>query len=126
MVQRGPEHDLALRHGALAELTSQVTRLSSDADYDAVLTVKARRDRLDAVIEQPAADSEFTPGSRSFLGVAEGGHPSRPLSFPPRDEGPLRDHCVVLDPPSGCPSSSHSCTAMGQCVPRHRAIAWSR
>jgi len=35
--------------------------LTFESDYDAVLTVKARRDRLDAAIASMAADSEFTP-----------------------------------------------------------------
>ena len=35
-------------------------RLAFDSDYDAVLTVQARRDRLDAAIAAMAADSEFT------------------------------------------------------------------
>ncbi len=35
--------------------------MTFESDYDAVLTVKARRDRLDAAIATMAADSEFTP-----------------------------------------------------------------
>ena len=35
-------------------------RVAFDNDYDAVLTVQARRDRLDAAITTMAADSEFT------------------------------------------------------------------
>jgi len=35
-------------------------RLAFDSDYDAVLTVAARRDRLDAAITVMAGDSEFT------------------------------------------------------------------
>ena len=55
------KHDAWLRHDALPQLTSPATRLSFDSDYEAVLTTKARRDRLDASIEQMARDSEFTP-----------------------------------------------------------------
>ncbi len=55
------DHDFWLRHDALAQLTGQGTRLTFDADYEAVLATKARRDRLDAQIEAMAADSEFTP-----------------------------------------------------------------
>ena len=53
--------------------------MTFEADYDAVLTVKARRDRLDAAIAAMAADSEFTPwcagwgvcaGSRTLTGFA--------------------------------------------------------
>jgi transposase len=55
------KHDTWLRHDALPQLTGRATRLAFDADYDAVLAVKARRDRLDTAIEQMAADSEFTP-----------------------------------------------------------------
>jgi len=65
------QHDLWLRHDALVQLTSPATRLSFDADYDAVLNVKARRDRLDAAIEQLAANSEFTPVVRR-LGCLRG------------------------------------------------------
>jgi transposase len=54
------KHDVWLRHDALPQLTSRATRLTFDADYEAVLTMKARRDRLDAAIEEMAADSEFT------------------------------------------------------------------
>ena len=36
-------------------------RMAFDAEYEAVLSVKARRDRLDRAIEELAADSEFTP-----------------------------------------------------------------
>jgi transposase len=55
------KHDLWLRREALPQLTDPPTRMSFDSDYDAVLTVKTRRDRLDTSIEQMAADSEFTP-----------------------------------------------------------------
>ena len=44
-----------------AQLDATATRLTFESDYDAVLTVKARRDRLDEAIEVMAADSEFTP-----------------------------------------------------------------
>ncbi|MDQ2628242.1 MAG: IS110 family transposase [Actinomycetota bacterium] len=55
------KHDIWLRHDALRRLPSDAaTRLTFDADYDAVLTVKARRDRLDTAIEETAADCEFT------------------------------------------------------------------
>ena len=40
-------HDVWLRHDALPQLTSPATRLSFDSDYDAVLSVRARRARLD-------------------------------------------------------------------------------
>ncbi|MBB4136257.1 transposase [Gordonia humi] len=49
-----------LRTEALSHLPAGPTRLAFDADYDAVLTVSARRDRLDSQIEAMAADSEFT------------------------------------------------------------------
>ena len=54
-------HDFWLRHEALPQLTARGTRLAFDSDYDAVLSTKARRDRLDAQIEEKAAESEFTP-----------------------------------------------------------------
>jgi transposase len=55
------KHDAWLRHQALRQLTARATRLAFDSDYENVLAVKARRDRLDAAIEQMAAASEFTP-----------------------------------------------------------------
>jgi transposase len=54
------KHDTWLRQEALPRLTSKATRLTFDSDYETVLLTKARRDRLDAAIEQMAADSEFT------------------------------------------------------------------
>jgi transposase len=54
-------HDTWLRHDALPQLTERATRLAFDADYEAVLAVKGRRDRLDTIIGQLAVDSEFTP-----------------------------------------------------------------
>lgn len=55
------KHDTWLRAEALDRLTSRATRLSFDADYETVQVTKARRDRLDAAIDQMAANSEFTP-----------------------------------------------------------------
>ncbi len=55
------KHDAWLRHQALPQLSGRATRLAFDSDYDTVLVTKARRDRLDAAIEEMAADSEFTP-----------------------------------------------------------------
>jgi transposase len=55
------KHDMWLRREALPRLAAPATRTTFDSDYDAVLATKARRDRLDAEIEQMAADSEFTP-----------------------------------------------------------------
>lgn len=65
------KHDIWLRHEALPQLTSRATRLAFDSDYDTVLATKARRDRLDAAIEEMAADSEFTPVVRR-LGCLRG------------------------------------------------------
>jgi transposase len=50
-----------MRHEALPQLTGKATRLAFDSDYETVLAVKVRRDRLDAEIGEMAADSEFTP-----------------------------------------------------------------
>jgi transposase len=55
------KHDVWLRRDAQPRLTTRATRLAFDSDYDAVLVAKARRDRLDAAIEEMAAASEFTP-----------------------------------------------------------------
>jgi len=55
------KHDTWLRNEALNQLKTRATRLTFDSDYDNVLTVKARRDRLDLAIGEMAADSEFTP-----------------------------------------------------------------
>ena len=46
------KHDAWLRHEALPQLTDRATRLAFDSDYETVLAVKARRDRLDAAIER--------------------------------------------------------------------------
>ncbi|MFA6575851.1 MAG: transposase, partial [Nocardioides sp.] len=58
------KHDLWLRHEALGQLTrtaGRATLVAFDSDYDAVLAVKARRERLDTAITEIAVDSEFTP-----------------------------------------------------------------
>ena len=52
-------HDAWLRRQQLRR--TQTTQLTFESDYDAVLAVKARRDRLDKNITEMAADSEFTP-----------------------------------------------------------------
>ena len=54
------KHDAWLRHQALPLLTSPPTRLAFDSDYEHVLVVKARRDRLDAAITAMAAQCEYT------------------------------------------------------------------
>jgi transposase len=63
-------HDMWLRHVG-RELSAPATRATFESDYDAVLTVRARRDRLDVLIEQMAADCEFTPVLRR-LGCLRG------------------------------------------------------
>lgn len=65
------KHDRWLRSDAVAQLTSQATRMGFDADYEAVLATRARRDRLDTTIEQMAGDCEFTPVVRR-LGCLRG------------------------------------------------------
>ena len=52
-------HDMWLRQTG-RELGSVATRMTFESDYDAVLSVKARRDRLDDAIAQMAADCMFT------------------------------------------------------------------
>jgi transposase len=54
-------HDTWLRREALGQLRTRATRLTFDSDYEAVVMVKARRDRLDTAITEMAGDSEFTP-----------------------------------------------------------------
>lgn len=54
-------HDRWLRSEAAPQLRAPATRMAFDADYDHVLTMQARRRRLDSAIEGMAADSEFTP-----------------------------------------------------------------
>jgi hypothetical protein len=61
-------HDSWLRR---QRFTSPAVRMAFESDYDAVLTVKARRDRLDTAITVMAADSEFTPVVRR-LGCLRG------------------------------------------------------
>jgi transposase len=51
-------HDTWLRR---QHFDNRATRLTFESDYEAVLTVKARRDRLDTAISEMATDSEFTP-----------------------------------------------------------------
>jgi transposase len=51
-------HDRWLRQ---QHLEQAATRMAFESDYDAVLAVSARRDRLDKAIAKMAADSEFTP-----------------------------------------------------------------
>lgn len=51
-------HDAWLRR---QRFTNPAVRMAFESDYDAVLTVKARRDRLDEAITAMTADSEFTP-----------------------------------------------------------------
>jgi len=51
-------HDAWLRR---QHLDDPATRIAFESDYDAVLAVTARRNRLDAAIATLAADSEFTP-----------------------------------------------------------------
>ncbi|MCB8957342.1 MAG: IS110 family transposase [Nocardioides sp.] len=58
------KHDAWLRHEARTQLTAtagRATEMTFEFDYEHALTTKARRDRLDAAIEELAADSEFTP-----------------------------------------------------------------
>lgn len=65
------KHDQWLRTEALPQLTTRATRLAFDSGYETVLAVNARRGRLDVVIEEMAADSEFTPVVRR-LGCLRG------------------------------------------------------
>jgi transposase len=48
---------------------STALRMTFESDYDAVLTVMARRDRLNEAIAAMAADSEFTPLVRRLGGL---------------------------------------------------------
>ncbi|WP_312856883.1 transposase [Arthrobacter mobilis] len=54
-------HDAWLRREAAGQLTLKATRMAFDSEYEAVLAVKARRDRLDAAIAELAAESEAAP-----------------------------------------------------------------
>ena len=54
-------HDKWLRTDAAPRLTAPATKMAFDADYDHVLTMQARRGRLDSAIEDIAKDGEFTP-----------------------------------------------------------------
>ena len=51
-------HDAWLRR---QHFDAPALQMTFESDYDAVLSVKARRDRLDTAITLMAADSEFTP-----------------------------------------------------------------
>ncbi len=61
-------HDAWLRR---QRFTSPAVRMAFESDYDAVLTVEARRTRLDEAIAVMAADIEFTPVVRR-LGCLRG------------------------------------------------------
>jgi transposase len=61
-------HDVWLR---AQHLPTSAARMAFDSDYDAVLTVAARRGRLDEAILAMAAESEFTPLARR-LGCLRG------------------------------------------------------
>jgi transposase len=61
-------HDAWLRR---QRFDNPATRMAFESGYDAVLTVAARRDRLDEAITVMAADSEFTPVVRR-LGCLRG------------------------------------------------------
>jgi len=61
-------HDAWLRR---QHFDAPALQCTFESDYDAVLAVSARRDRLDAAIEVMAADSEFTPVVRR-LGCLRG------------------------------------------------------
>jgi transposase len=54
-------HDRWLRTDAAPRLKAPATKMAFEADYDHVLTMQARRARLDSAIEHMAADGEFTP-----------------------------------------------------------------
>ena len=66
----GP-HDRWLRTQAATLLPDGLSRTTFEFDYETVQVVKARRDRLDAVIDEVARDSEFTPVVRR-LGCLRG------------------------------------------------------
>lgn len=74
--EAGP-HDFWLRHEALPQLTSRPTQVSFESNYEAVPATKARRDPLDAEIEDMAEHSEFTamvhrPGCLRGIGTLTG------------------------------------------------------
>lgn len=54
-------HDRWLRTEAAPQLTSRATQMTFDAADDHVLTMQARRQRLDTAIQDMASASEFTP-----------------------------------------------------------------
>ncbi|MGY4773450.1 IS110 family RNA-guided transposase [Kribbella sp. CWNU-51] len=54
-------HDAWLRQIGRQAFDSVPLRMTFESDYDAVLSVQARRSRLDAAIEQLATGSEFSP-----------------------------------------------------------------
>ena len=55
------KHDAWLRRIGQQGFPSSATQMTFESDYEAVLSVNARRDRLDAAIAVMAADSQFTP-----------------------------------------------------------------
>ena len=64
-------HDAWLRRIGHQGLDMAATQLTFESDYETVIAVSARRDRLDEAIAVMAADSEFTPWVRR-LGCLKG------------------------------------------------------
>ena len=63
---------LAAPRGAAAADASRATRLAFDSDYETVLAVKARRDRLDAAIERDGRRLASSPPLVRRLGCLRG------------------------------------------------------
>ena len=66
----GKHHSWLTNHAA-GQLPNRAVRLAFDADHDAVLSIEARRDRLDTAIAEMAGNSEFT-GVVNRLGCLRG------------------------------------------------------
>jgi transposase len=129
----GP-HDRWLRQQRFA---TAATTLTFESEYDAVLAMKARRDRLDAAITAMAGDSEFTPIVRRLgcprgvstltafaLAVEIGDWIASPGTASARSSGwcpanapPARRGCRARSPrpatptPAGCSSKRRGSTA---------------
>ena len=69
-------HDVWLRRTG-AQLAAPATRMTFESDYDAVLTVKARRDRLDAAISDDGRGLRVHPDGATARLPARDRHPDR-------------------------------------------------
>jgi hypothetical protein len=74
-------------------------RLTLEADYEAMLTACARRDRLDEAIAQLAGDSEFTPVVRRLSCLVANDTLVRPSRPGPHLPPEAAERCALTHAP---------------------------